>query len=110
MALKLRRKRSSGLRKGLSLLKSAQTYSKFEAVLKYADFQELQDGIFSLLIVPNLSLEKGVNKKYCLKVHTVCVSHSYSQTFSVRRLIVKPLTQFCRELNEESFEKNMTSL
>ena len=40
--LKFRRKCSSGFRKGLTLLKGARTNSKFEMLLKYADFQELQ--------------------------------------------------------------------
>ena len=49
-------------------------------------------------------------QKPVLKVHFVSVSHSYSQDFSLRRLIMKPLMQFGRELNEESFEQKMTSL
>ena len=48
-----RRKCSSGFRKGLTLLKGARTYSKFEMLLQYADFF-----IFSLLIVPEFEFRK----------------------------------------------------
>ena len=63
MALKFRRKWSSGLRKGLTLLKGAQTYSKIETLLKDADFQEVQDGIFSLLMVPTFEFRKRGKQK-----------------------------------------------
>ena len=53
----------------------------------------------------HLTPEKLMDKTYSLKVHPVSVSHSSSQDFSVRRSIVRPLIQFCRELNEESFGK-----
>jgi hypothetical protein len=58
-----RRKCSSGLRKSLTLLEGAQTYSKFEVLLKYADFQELQDGIFSLLMVSKFEFKKRGEQK-----------------------------------------------
>ena len=63
VALKFRWKCSSGLRKYLTLLKGVPTYSKCETPLKYADFQELQNGIFSLLIVPKFEFSKRRKQK-----------------------------------------------
>ena len=73
----------SGLRNGLTLLKRAQTYQKFETLLKDVDFQGLQDGIFSLLIVAIFeSRKRGKENILFESAPSLCLTFFLSGFFS----------------------------